>query len=86
MCNISFFVKSYGCQMNVYDSQKIESVLKKHKFKLVSNIIDADIVVFNTCYIRDKASCKLFFKIKLSILAIIIKSSVTCAFFPAEIF
>ena len=44
----SFFVKSYGCQMNVYDSEKITSILENHGMKENNQISDADLVVFNT--------------------------------------
>ena len=47
----SFHIKSYGCQMNVYDSQKICSFLKKEGLSEKDNTDDADIVVFNTCNI-----------------------------------
>ena len=56
----TFFVKSYGCQMNIYDSEKIESILKKKGLKQNKNADFADLVVFNTCNIRDKAAHKLY--------------------------
>ena len=56
----SFYIKSYGCQMNVYDSQKICSFLKKEGMNEKDNADEADIVVFNTCNIRDKAAHKVY--------------------------
>ena len=52
---MNFFIKTYGCQMNVYDSQIVTSLLIHKKHILVSNYQDADIVLINTCTIRDKA-------------------------------
>ena len=56
----TFFVKSYGCQMNIYDSEKITSILKNKGLKLNKYAEDADLIVFNTCNIRDKAAHKLY--------------------------
>ena len=56
----SFFVKSYGCQMNVYDSEKITSILENHGMTEKKEINNADVVVFNTCNIRDKAAHKVY--------------------------
>ena len=60
MKNSSFFVKSYGCQMNLYDSKKIVSILQSRGFKQNTRPEDADLVIFNTCNIRDKAAHKLY--------------------------
>ena len=56
----SFFIKSYGCQMNVYDSEKITSILENQGMVENSEIGNADLVVFNTCNIRDKAAHKVY--------------------------
>ncbi len=56
----SFFVKSYGCQMNVYDSEKITSILENKGMTEKEEAINADIVIFNTCNIRDKAAHKVY--------------------------
>jgi tRNA-2-methylthio-N6-dimethylallyladenosine synthase len=45
----TFFVKSYGCQMNIYDSEKITSILENKGLKLNKYAEDADLIVFNTC-------------------------------------
>ena len=56
----SFHVKSYGCQMNVYDSEKISSFLINEGMKRNNDIYDSDIVIFNTCNIREKAAQKVY--------------------------
>ena len=54
------FIKSYGCQMNVYDSQKMSDMLVARGCTLVEGYDQADIVILNTCSIREKAEDKLF--------------------------
>lgn len=55
------FIKTYGCQMNEYDSSKIADVLKaSHGFELTDNEEDADMIVLNTCSVREKAQEKVF--------------------------
>ena len=54
------YIKTYGCQMNVYDSLKIETLLKSHGFILTQNERNADLVILNTCHIREKASEKIY--------------------------
>jgi len=56
----SFFVKSYGCQMNFYDSEKITSILENKGMTEKKEINNADVVIFNTCNIRDKAAHKVY--------------------------
>ncbi len=60
MYSKSFFVKSYGCQMNVYDSEKITSMLENKGMTEKGEINHADVVIFNTCNIRDKAAHKVY--------------------------
>ena len=60
MKNKSFFIKSYGCQMNEYDSEKISSLLLKDGYSNISDINKADLIVFNTCNIREKAAQKVY--------------------------
>ncbi|MDR1362097.1 MAG: tRNA (N6-isopentenyl adenosine(37)-C2)-methylthiotransferase MiaB [Holosporaceae bacterium] len=55
-----FFIKNYGCQMNSYDSSRISDLLVKEKYVQANKITEADIVIFNTCSIREKADEKLF--------------------------
>lgn len=54
------FVKSYGCQMNVYDAQRMADALAPEGFDETSEMADADLVVLNTCHIREKATEKVF--------------------------
>ena len=54
------FVKSYGCQMNVYDSNRIKDLFKPRGFIETSDIEKADLVVLNTCHIREKAAEKVY--------------------------
>jgi tRNA-2-methylthio-N6-dimethylallyladenosine synthase len=54
------FIKTYGCQMNVYDSDRMADALAPHGYEPTSEIADADLVVLNTCHIREKASEKVF--------------------------
>ena len=54
------YIKSYGCQMNEYDSEKISSLLLKDGYSNISDINKADLIVFNTCNIREKAAQKVY--------------------------
>jgi tRNA-2-methylthio-N6-dimethylallyladenosine synthase len=53
-------IKSYGCQMNVYDAQRMVDTLAGEGFVETANIDDADLVILNTCHIREKASEKVY--------------------------
>jgi len=55
-----YFIKTYGCQMNVYDSNRMANMLEEMGLVKATGQRDADVVVFNTCHIREKASEKLF--------------------------
>jgi tRNA-2-methylthio-N6-dimethylallyladenosine synthase len=57
------FVKTYGCQMNVYDSDRIVEALAPHGYVAVANPLAADVVVLNTCHIREKAAEKVYSEI-----------------------
>jgi tRNA-2-methylthio-N6-dimethylallyladenosine synthase len=57
----TLYIKTNGCQMNEYDSQKMADVLaKSHHLKLVSSPEEADVILLNTCSIREKAQEKVF--------------------------
>jgi tRNA-2-methylthio-N6-dimethylallyladenosine synthase len=58
--NKSVFVKTYGCQMNVYDSQRMQDVLAPLGYGVVDRPEDADLVILNTCHIREKAVEKVY--------------------------
>ena len=55
------YIKTYGCQMNEYDSDKTVDILKERKgIEVTSHPEDADIILLNTCSIRDKAETKVY--------------------------
>ncbi|MFC5385085.1 tRNA (N6-isopentenyl adenosine(37)-C2)-methylthiotransferase MiaB [Aquamicrobium segne] len=54
------FVKTYGCQMNVYDSQRMTDALVADGYVATETIEDADLVLLNTCHIREKAAEKVY--------------------------
>ncbi|NBX53266.1 MAG: tRNA (N6-isopentenyl adenosine(37)-C2)-methylthiotransferase MiaB [Proteobacteria bacterium] len=53
-------IKTYGCQMNVYDSDRMQDLMNSVGYENSDNVDDSDIVIINTCHIREKASEKLF--------------------------
>jgi len=53
-------IKSYGCQMNVYDAQRMVDTLIPEGFVETASVDDADLVILNTCHIREKASEKVY--------------------------
>jgi tRNA-2-methylthio-N6-dimethylallyladenosine synthase len=53
-------IKSYGCQMNVYDAQRMVDTLASEGFVETASVDDADLVILNTCHIREKASEKVY--------------------------
>ena len=53
-------IKSYGCQMNVYDAQRMVDTLAREGFVETANADDADLVILNTCHIREKAAEKVY--------------------------
>jgi tRNA-2-methylthio-N6-dimethylallyladenosine synthase len=57
------FVKTYGCQMNVYDSQRMSDALGADGYVATSTMEDADLVLLNTCHIREKAAEKVYSEI-----------------------
>ena len=54
------YIKSYGCQMNVYDSNQIKNLFEPKGFQQTSNIENADLIILNTCHIREKAAEKVY--------------------------
>jgi tRNA-2-methylthio-N6-dimethylallyladenosine synthase len=53
-------IKSYGCQMNVYDAQRMVDTLAAEGFAETATVDDADLVILNTCHIREKAAEKVY--------------------------
>lgn len=56
--NKSYFIETFGCQMNVADSELISGLLEKEGFTSTKHIEDADAVFVNTCAIREHAEEK----------------------------
>jgi tRNA-2-methylthio-N6-dimethylallyladenosine synthase len=54
------YIKSYGCQMNVYDADRMTDVLRPLGYDLSDTPDDADLVILNTCHIREKAAEKVY--------------------------
>jgi len=54
------FIKTWGCQMNVYDSGRMADVVAPLGYTATEDVAEADLVIFNTCHIREKATEKLF--------------------------
>ncbi len=54
------FLKTYGCQMNVYDSERMADALAADGYAPTSDVEEADLVLFNTCHIREKAAEKVY--------------------------
>lgn len=54
------FIKTYGCQMNVYDSERMGEVLSERGYVTTQTVDEADLVILNTCHIREKAAEKVY--------------------------
>ncbi|HJD57982.1 MAG TPA: tRNA (N6-isopentenyl adenosine(37)-C2)-methylthiotransferase MiaB [Rickettsia endosymbiont of Ceroptres masudai] len=54
------YIKTYGCQMNVYDSVKMQDLLYPFGYEPTENIEEADVIILNTCHIREKAAEKTY--------------------------
>ena len=60
MAGRKLFIRSYGCQMNVYDSERMAEALGAEGYVLTDDQSEADMVLLNTCHIREKASEKVY--------------------------
>lgn len=58
------YIETYGCQMNVADSEVVVSILSEHGFKLAADINDADLILINTCSIRDNAEQRVWSRLR----------------------
>ncbi|MDE0253972.1 MAG: tRNA (N6-isopentenyl adenosine(37)-C2)-methylthiotransferase MiaB, partial [Rhodospirillaceae bacterium] len=56
----SVYIKTYGCQMNVYDSARMADVLAPRGYRQAEAPEDADLIILNTCHIREKAAEKVY--------------------------
>ncbi len=54
------FIKTWGCQMNVYDSTRMQDALEQDGYAQTDDMADADLVLLNTCHIREKAAEKVY--------------------------
>ena len=54
------YIKTFGCQMNVYDSERMYELMQPHGYTTTNNYDDADLVILNTCHIREKAAEKIY--------------------------
>ena len=57
------FIETYGCQMNVYDTEIVKSVLGGSGYELTDSEAEADIVLLNTCSVRENANRKVYNRI-----------------------
>ena len=60
------YIKTYGCQMNVYDSARMADVLAPLGYATTESPREADMVILNTCHIREKAAEKVFSELGVS--------------------
>jgi len=56
----TFYIETFGCQMNVHDSEKVAGVLVAQGYRPVEDYEDAELILYNTCSIREKAAQKVF--------------------------
>jgi len=59
----TFYLETFGCQMNVHDSEKVIGTLLHQGYRQVETVEEADLVLYNTCSIRDKAEQKVFHRL-----------------------
>jgi tRNA-2-methylthio-N6-dimethylallyladenosine synthase len=60
----TFYLETFGCQMNVHDSEKVIGTLLRQGYTQVETVEEADLVFYNTCSIRDKAEQKVFHRLQ----------------------
>ena len=56
----NFYIKTFGCQMNQYDSNRISDLVKKNGYHKTEDIDETDCYILNTCHIREKATEKVY--------------------------
>jgi tRNA-2-methylthio-N6-dimethylallyladenosine synthase len=60
----TFYIETFGCQMNAHDSEKVVGTLVEKGYQQVAEVADAELVLYNTCSIRDKAEQKVFHRLQ----------------------
>src|SRR5258708_9222725 len=55
-----YLIETFGCQMNVHDSERMAGLLEQAGFEATDEAVDADVVVINTCSVRERAEEKLY--------------------------
>ena len=60
----TFYIETFGCQMNVHDSEKVAGTLVESGYRAVERAEEADLVLYNTCSIREKAAQKVFSRLR----------------------
>src|SRR3954465_13909003 len=59
----TFYIETFGCQMNVHDSEKVIGTLVSEGYRQVEQETEGDLILYNTCSIRDKAEQKVFHRL-----------------------
>lgn len=59
----TFYLETFGCQMNVHDSEKVVGTLLSEGYRQVDSVDEAELILYNTCSIRDKAEQKVFHRL-----------------------
>ena len=62
-CEKTFYLETFGCQMNVHDSEKVIGTLVQQGYRQVETVEEAGLILYNTCSIRDKAEQKVFHRL-----------------------
>ena len=60
LANKELYIKTYGCQMNAYDSERMKELFTPFGYNIKSDYSNADLVILNTCHIREKAAEKIY--------------------------
>ncbi len=64
LVNKKLYIKTYGCQMNAYDSERMQELFAPFGYSQIDNFHNADLVILNTCHIREKAAEKVYSRIR----------------------
>lgn len=64
MSERKLYIETYGCQMNVVDSEVVAAILQQHRYQVTENIDEADLLLVNTCSIRDNAEQRIWARLR----------------------